>query len=126
MPDESQETMPEALLPTNSILESVKQDIGASEWDEAFDQSLIRYINSAFMILNQIGVGPDTGFSITGKDETWDDYETMGADVGAVKSYVSKRVRMMFDPAASSFVNESDKALCNELEWRLNVAVDPG
>lgn len=122
MPDEIDVTT----IPENSILESVKKDLGASEWDDAFDDSLIRYINSVFMILNQLGVGPDTGFSITGPDETWDDYETMGADVGAVRSYVSKKVRIMFDPSQSSFVNDSDKAICNEFEWRLNVAVDPG
>lgn len=122
MPDEINETT----IPENSILESVKQDLGASEWDNAFDSSLVRYINSVFTILNQLGVGPETGFSITGPNETWDDYETMGADIEAVRSYLSKKVRIMFDPSASSFVNDTDKAICSELEWRLNVAVDPG
>jgi hypothetical protein len=122
MPEENEEKV----IPENSILESVKKDLGASEWDDAFDDSLIRCINSVFMILSQLGVGPYTGFSIDGPEDTWDDYETMGADVGAVKSYLSKKVKIMFDPSQSSFVNESDKAICNEFEWRLNVAVDPG
>lgn len=109
----------------SSILESVKQDLGAAEWDDAFDKTLIREINTAFMILTQLGVGPSAGFLITGPDETWDDYDTNGADIEGVKTYVSKRVKLSFDPSQSSFVNESDKEIARELEWRLNVAVDP-
>ena len=110
----------------DSILESVKKDIGASEWDDAFDDTLVRDINTVFMILNQLGVGPTSGFMITGPNETWDEYDTNGADVEGVKSYVYKKVKLMFDPSSSSFVNESDKVICDELEWRLNVAVDHG
>lgn len=110
----------------NSILESVKKDIGASEWDDAFDDTLVRDINTVFMILNQLGVGPTSGFMITGPKETWDEYDTNGADVEGVKTYVYKKVKLMFDPSSSSFVNESDKVICDELEWRLNVAVDHG
>ena len=108
-----------------SILESVKDDIGASEWDDAFDKSLIRYINTTFMILSQLGVGPEGGFKITGSTETWEDFNDSGADIEAVKTMVSKRVKLMFDPAQSSFLNDADKAIVDELEWRLNVAVDP-
>lgn len=108
-----------------SILESVKQDLGASEWDDAFDKTLVREINTAFMVLTQLGVGPTGGFMITGPDETWDDYDTQGADVEGVKTYVYKKVKLSFDPSQSSFVNESDKDIVAELEWRLNVAVDP-
>lgn len=110
---------------SSGILESVKQDLGAAEWDDAFDKTLIREINTAFMILTQLGVGPSAGFLITGPDETWDDYDTNGADIEGVKTYVSKRVKLSFDPSQSSFVNESDKEIARELEWRLNVAVDP-
>lgn len=108
-----------------SILESVKQDLGASEWDDAFDKTLVREINTAFMVLTQLGVGPSAGFLITGPDETWDDYDVNGADIEGVKTYVYKKVKLSFDPSQSSFVNESDKDIVAELEWRLNVAVDP-
>lgn len=120
MPEETEEKT----IPEGSILDAVKKDLGASEWDDAFDSTLIRDINTVFMILNQLGVGPVVAFKITGYDETWDDFETMGADIEGVKSYLYKRVKLMFDPSTSSFVNESEKALCDELEWRLNVASD--
>jgi len=120
MPEETEEKT----IPEGSILDAVKKDLGASEWDDAFDSTLIRDINTVFMILNQLGVGPVMAFRITGYNETWDDFETMGADIEGVKSYLYKRVKLMFDPSTSSFVNESEKALCDELEWRLNVASD--
>lgn len=120
MPEETEEKT----IPEGSILDAVKKDLGASEWDDAFDSTLIRDINTVFMILNQLGVGPVMAFKITGYNETWDDFETMGADIEGVKSYLYKRVKLMFDPSTSSFVNESEKALCDELEWRLNVASD--
>ena len=109
---------------SKSILESVKEDIGAAEWDDAFDSTLVREINTAFMILTQLGVGPSSGFIITGPSETWEEYDTEGADIEGVKSYVSKKVKLSFDPSQSSFVNDSDKDIAAELEWRLNVAVD--
>lgn len=110
----------------NSILNSVKQDLGASEWDDAYDATLIREINTAFMVLSQLGCGPVNGFMITGPNETWDEYDTLGADIEGVKSYVSKKVKLAFDPSQSSYVNQADKDIVSELEWRLNVAVDPG
>lgn len=111
---------------SDSILESVKKDLGASEWDDAFDDTLIRHINSVFMILNQLGVGPTVPYVVTSSDDTWEDFSTDVSTVEAVRSYVYKKVKLMFDPASSSFVNEADKEICSELEWRLNVAVDPG
>lgn len=128
------EEITEPTIPDNSILKTVKQDLGISEWDDAFDKTIIREINTAFMILNQLGVGPGIGFAITGPTETWDDYNSDGrdisyideADIEGVKTYVYKKVKLSFDPSQSSYVNESDKEIVAELEWRLNVAVDPG
>ena len=111
---------------SDSILESVKKDLGASEWDDAFDDTLIRDINSVFMILFQLGVGPSVPYTITGSDETWADFSSENNLIEAVRSYVPKKVKLMFDPSSSSFVNASDKEICAEMEWRLNVAVDPG
>jgi len=108
-----------------SILESIKEDLGAAEWEDAFDTTLIADINAVFMILSQIGVGPSPAFRITGPDETWDDFDIFGADIAAVQTYMATRVRMMFDKPSSSFALEADKEIANELEWRLNVAVDP-
>lgn len=108
-----------------SILASVKRMIGL-EYVSAFDNDLITNINSVFMVLNQLGVGPDNCFAITGDSEVWDDFLGYNEDVNAVKTYMYLKVRLMFDPPTSSVVMDAMSRQINELEWRLNVQVDPG
>ena len=50
-----------------SILTSIKKMLGITEEYEHFDSDLIIHINSVFMILTQLGVGPPSGFSIQDK-----------------------------------------------------------
>lgn len=109
----------------DSILTSVKKMLGISEEYEHFDADLIMHINSAFSILTQIGVGPSDGFSIEDESALWTDFTEEKSTIECVKSYVFLKVRLMFDPPMSSAILESMKALISELEWRLNVAVDP-
>ena len=48
----------------DNILNSVKKSIGIMPEYKAFDDSLIMHINSVFMILAQMGVGPSKGFRL--------------------------------------------------------------
>ena len=110
-----------------SILTSIKKLLGIAEEYEHFDNDIIMHINSVFMILTQLGVGPSTGFVITDSSASWDDFLPEGGEkLQAVKTYMYMKVRLMFDPPTSSAVMESMNRMINELEWRLNVAVDPG
>ena len=109
----------------DSILTSIKKLLGITEEYENFDQDIIMHINSAFMILNQLGVGPKNGFSINDKSSTWNEFIPEGNNLEAVKTYVHLKVKLMFDPPLSSTVIEAIKSQINELEWRLNVSVDP-
>ena len=109
----------------DSILTSIKKLLGITEEYENFDQDIIMHINSAFMILNQLGVGPKSGFSINDKSSTWDEFIPESSNLEAVKTYVHLKVKVMFDPPLSSTVIEAIKSQINELEWRLNVSVDP-
>ena len=109
----------------DSILMSVKKLLGVAEEYTAFDPDIIMSINSVFTILQQLGVGPDAGFSITDKNATWDQFFT--GDVvkaEAIKNYVALKVKFMFDPPTSSSVMQATTNMTNELEWRLNVACD--
>ena len=107
-----------------NILQSVKKDLGIGPEYYSFDEELIMHINTVLSVLTQIGYGPETGFKITGQ-ETWDDYiDPADERLEMIKSYISKRVKLMFDPPLNSSVLESTKALTSELEWRINVAVD--
>lgn len=109
-----------------SILTSIKKLLGIAEEYEHFDNDIIMHINSVLMTLTQIGVGPEEGFSITDKYATWSDFIPDMSKLHAVKSYVYLKVRLLFDPPLNSAVMESMNRMATELEWRLNVTVDPG
>ena len=108
----------------DSILTSVKKMLGMTEEYAAFDSDIIMHINSVFMILNQMGVGPEAGFSIVDATATWSDFMDGGPSIEAVKSYVALKVRLLFDPPQSSTVMDAIKSQISELEWRLYVACD--
>lgn len=108
-----------------SILESVKKQLGIAAEYTHFDPDIIMHINSVFMVLNQLGVGPEEGFYIEDKSVLWEDYLDDPAQLQIVKSYLGLRVRLLFDPPASSTHMECIKQQIAEFEWRLNVAVDP-
>lgn len=108
----------------DSILTSVKKMLGIEEEYEHFDADIIMHINSVLMILNQIGVGPSDGFSISDKTAKWSDFIQDSRKLESVKSYVYLKVKLLFDPPQSSAVMESMNRMISELEWRLSVAVD--
>ena len=107
-----------------SILTSIKKLLGIQEDYEHFDADIIMHINSVFMILTQLGVGPSEGFTIEDKTSNWTDFASDTTKVEAVKSYVYLKVRLLFDPPASSAVIESINRMISEYEWRLNVAAE--
>lgn len=107
-----------------SILTSIKKLLGIAEEYEHFDADLIMHINSVFVILTQLGVGPSEGFSISDKYSTWDEFIEDDPRLEMVKSYIYMKVKLLFDPPTSSAVMEATNRLTSELEWRLNVATD--
>lgn len=108
-----------------SILKSLKQYLGIPEDVMDFDQQIISEANSAFMVLNQLGLGPDGGFEMTGYEETWFDFlRTKSALLSGTKSYVTQKVRIVFDPPVSSFVLDSLQKRVEELEWRLQIQAE--
>lgn len=109
-----------------SILISVKKLLGIEEAYTHFDPDIIMHINSVFMVLNQLGVGPTNGFRIEDDKDTWSDYMSDEDNIDAVKSYMQLKVKLLFDPPQSSAVMEAMKRMIDEFEFRLNVAVDPG
>lgn len=108
----------------DSILTSIKKMLGISEEYVMFDMDLIMHINSIFMILTQLGVGPVEGFSIQDKYDTWSDFIPESTKLDLIKSYMYLKVKLLFDPPLSSAVIESTNKMINEFEWRLNMAAD--
>ena len=109
----------------DSILNTTKKLLGIMPEYEHFDQDLIMHINSVFLILKQMGVGPETPYFITDASQTWSDFSEDINLIQMVKSYMGAKVRMLFDPPTSSSVMEALKNQIAEFEWRLNVECDP-
>ena len=107
-----------------SILTSIKKLLGVAEDYAEFDEDIMTHINSVFLNLTQLGVGPEEGFMIENDTAEWGDFINDSVQLQAVKTYVYLKVKLLFDPPLSSSVTESINRMIAELEWRLNVAVD--
>lgn len=106
-------------MENESILTSIKKLLGITEECTDFDNDLIIIINSALMILTQLGVGPPEGFVITDKSAVWKEFMSNINQMTLVKTFIHLKVRLIFDPPMSTAVLESVKELIRETEWRL-------
>ena len=102
----------------DSILTSIKRLLGIQEDYDHFDPEIIVHINSVFMILNQLGVGPDEPFTIEDETSKWNDFLTDGKEIKLVESYMYLRVRLLFDPPSNSFLVNSMEKQIEEFEFR--------
>ena len=110
-----------------SILTSTKKLLGITEEYDHFDADIIMHINAVFVVLVQMGVGPASGFSITDSSKKWSDF--ISDDhwfFHSLPTYMGAKVRMIFDPPISSTHKEALQKTIDELEWRLNFAVESG
>lgn len=108
-----------------SILTSIKKMLGITEQYEHYDADIIMHINDAFMVLNQLGVGPTNGFFIEDDSAVWTDFVEDLSKLQAVKTYIFRKVKVVFDPASlGSATLAAYERQIQELEWRLNVAAE--
>lgn len=107
-----------------SILNSVKKVLGYPPEFTAFDTDITMHINSNLSTLNQLGVGPTEGFFVEDSSSLWEEFSENKLIVNSVKSYIYIKVRLIFDPPATSFVIAALEKEATQLEWRLNVAAE--
>lgn len=108
----------------DSILTSIKKMLGIQEDYVHFDPDITMHINSVFMILSQLGVGPEGGYRIEDKTNTWDEYISEEDNLDAIKTYIHLQVKLLFDPPQSSAVIDAMKRMVDQIEWRLNVEAE--
>ena len=107
---------------SDSILIYIKKMLGIDKDCTDFDVDIIIHINTIFTILNQVGIGPETGYAIKDSNNTWSEFvNTEDPKFESIKSYIYLRVKTIFDPPLNSTVMEAHKQIINELEWRLNI-----
>lgn len=109
-----------------SILNTIKKMLNISIEETGFDEDIVVGINTAFMKLNQLGIGPVLVFTIEDAEPKWTDF--LGPNLArysAVKSYIYLVVRETFDPPSSAHVLTAIQKQIEELGWRLNVQLPP-
>lgn len=109
----------------DSILMTIRKLVCGDPYANHFDTDLLVHINACFSILNQLGVGPESGFVVTDETQSWSSYVADNRILNMVKTYVTLKVKKIFDPPLTSSVLEAMDKEISQLEWRLNVAVDP-
>ena len=109
----------------DSILMTIRKLVCGNPYADHFDTNLLVHINACFSILNQLGVGPENGFVVTDETQSWSSYIADNYILNMVKTYVTLKVKKIFDPPLTSSVLEAMDKEISQLEWRLNVAVDP-
>lgn len=107
-----------------SILNSIKKLLGIAEDYTHFDQDIVIHINSVFMDLTLLGVGPEEGFVIEDDTSLWVDFLNDSIKLEAIKSYMYLRVKLLFDPPLSSAAIEAINRDIERWEWRINVVVE--
>ena len=103
-----------------SILNDTKKMLAIPEESKEFDQDIIIFINATLSRLEQLGVGPVGGYTITGEEEDWSEFEDRPT-FSDIKTYVYLSVRVYFDPPTVGTVMNAFKEQIEKLEWTINV-----
>lgn len=116
--------MPDQTLASDSILNTVKRSLDIATDDDSFDTSLLIHINTVFSDLYQIGLGVygSEEFAITSADELWTAALGEQQNLNMIKSYVTLRIRLIFDPPQAGFTTNSFQSQIDKMEWRIRAA----
>lgn len=107
-----------------SILTSIKKLLGIEAEVTDFDVDIIIGINTAFSRLNQLGVGPEEGFSIEDEYQMWENFIGTSPKFNDVKTYIYLKTKLVFDPPLSSSVLSAMERQIQELECLLNISAE--
>jgi len=107
-----------------SILQDVKKMLGLAADYSPFDAEILLHTNSALSKLDQLGVGPAGGMSISDEQATW--AAIIGDDhrLNMVKTFVGLTVKLAFDPPQIGHVLTAMKEQIAEQEWRLSCTIE--
>lgn len=110
-----------------SILNLVKKSCGIAAEYTIFDEDLIMHINSVFMVLRQMGIGPAGGYRITDANDSWSDFISDDSLLyEGIKTYVCAKVRLLFDPPSGGTHLNALNQVISEFEWRLHWEAELG
>lgn len=102
-----------------SIFTTIKRMLGPSVDGTEFDTDILIHLNSALGVLNDLGIGPECGFTVTGESETWLDLLGVDTRFEMVKTFLYLKTKIVFDPPASSILLQAMEKQISEYEWRI-------
>lgn len=95
-----------------NLLQSVKDYLGIEEDDSSFDGAISGHIDMSIFTLGQI---------LTETPEYTSDTDAASIPK-EVLMYIKLSTKLLFDPSASTTVQDAIMKAKNELEWRMSVA----
>lgn len=101
------------------ILPSIKKLLGITVEYKEFDQEIRMHIDSVFVTLHQLGVGPTDPFYLETGEESWSEFMENAKNLRNVKSYIYLRTRLLFDMPQNAFLVTAIEKQIKELEWRM-------
>ena len=112
------------MVKDESILTSIKESLNIVESDTSFDKDIIMLINSAFMTIMQEWHGVDHAFVLQDATQKWSDFLGDDVDYEGLKTFISLKVKLIFDPPTNSSVLQAMKDEIKDLEWRMYIWKD--
>jgi hypothetical protein len=114
------QTPAEKIPVEDSILASTKKILGIDDSYEVYDLDVVMHINSAFMVLNDLGVGPPGGFVVQSREVPWEAFPVLDeAMLSGVKTYIYFTTRIGFDPPEAVPHLNALQEQAKEMAWRL-------
>lgn len=107
----------------DTILDTVRRIIGGDWVSDSFNPELILHINTVIAFLDQLGVKVTTRVITT--DTTWEELIPNIGLIEDVKTFLSFKVKKIFDPPTGSSASNALDEILNECEYRIMLAVEP-
>lgn len=110
-----------------TILSTVKKNLGVGDDYDVFDRDIITAINLALFDLEQLFSFADVStFTVETGEETWGEYLDVGnfKAFNTIPAYISLKARLMFDPPTNNFAIEAIERQLARMEFRLTVMND--
>lgn len=108
----------------SSILNDTKKVIGYESTYTEFDTDITIFINTNLAYLGQIGVATAEHYRITGSNNDWSEFMTGDYDFEPIKTYITMKTKLDFDPPANGTLLQSLKEVISEAESRISYHVD--
>ena len=102
----------------DSILDSIKKNLGIPLEETHFDGELTIHINSNISVLKQLGVG-NPSFVVYDNTDLWSEFVDIIDIIPMATMFVYLKTKLIFDPPLSGTVIDAFKSQISETEWRI-------